>query len=375
MNKETQSQPNHSDRGHAEFSPSSLKYVAKCAGFHGRDGTNAAAEMGTRIHEALEVHDPSALHNEEEVAIYDKIVEMEAEFLSNFGGIAEEHNEIQVTVELNGTQTWGTCDRFLILKNGNAVMADYKTGISIIDPPEKNWQAKAYVVGAFQKFPDVEEITFVFYVPQHSQSLYHTFKRDTDLDNLVDELSTIILKAEATRPKWIGGKPPIEELTPSPNCRFCRHEDICSALGGLVLEVAKKVDPQLPDVDIENTEDPAVLEDLWSIAKVVSNWSDRIRSRAVDLAKNGTEFPSLRLRSMGATKKVTDNLKLLDIAAEFGLDPEKVFDLSTISVSKVSKAAAENVEKSEKRKISQDFVDACQNAGIIETSDTRYTLS
>jgi hypothetical protein len=28
-----------------------------------------------------------------------------------------------------------------------------------------------------------------------------------------------------------------------------------------------------------------------------------------------------------------------------------------------------------KKKISQDFVDACQNAGIIETSDTRYTLS
>jgi|11BtaG_2_1085332.scaffolds.fasta_scaffold00084_10 hypothetical protein len=26
-------QPNHSDRGHAEFSPSSLKYVAACAGF------------------------------------------------------------------------------------------------------------------------------------------------------------------------------------------------------------------------------------------------------------------------------------------------------------------------------------------------------
>lgn len=375
MNQETQSQPNHSDRGHAEFSPSSLKYVAKCAGFHGRDGTNAAAEMGTRIHEALEVHDPSALHNEEEVAIYGKIVEMEEEFLSNFSGIAEEHNEIQVTVELNGTQTWGTCDRFLILKNGNAVMADYKTGISIIDPPEKNWQAKAYVVGAFQKFPDVEEITFVFYVPQHNQSLYHTFKRDTDLVNLVDELSTIILKAEATRPKWIGGKPPIEELTPSPNCRFCRHEDICSALGGLVLEVAKKLDPQLPDIDIENAEDPAVIEELWSIAKVVSNWSDRLRARAVDLAKNGTEFPSLRLRSMGATKKIVDNHKLLDIASEFGLDSEKVLDTATLSVSKISAAVAENVEKSEKRKISQDFVDACQNAGIIETSDTRYTLS
>jgi hypothetical protein len=371
----TQKIPNHSDRGHAEFSPSSLKYVAKCAGYHGKDGSNAAAEMGTRIHEALEVNDPSALHNEEELAIYEKIQEMEAEFLSNFSGISEEHNEIQVDVALNGTATWGTCDRFLILKNGDAIMADYKTGISIIDPPQNNWQAKAYVVGAFQKFPEVEQITFVFYVPQHNQSLHHTFNRASDYDSLIEELSAVILKAEATRPKWVGGKPPIEDLTPTPNCRFCRHEDICSALGGLVLEVAKKIDPQLPDVDIENTEDPAILEELWSIAKVVSNWSDRLRARAVELAKNGMEFPSLRLRSMGATKKVIDNHKLVDIAREFGIDPEMVLETATISVSKISKVAAENAAKSEKKKISQDFVDACQNAGIIETSDTRYTLS
>ena len=368
-------QPDHSSRGHAEFSPSSLKYVSKCAGFHGREGTNAAAEMGTRIHEALEVFDPSALHNEQELEIYEKIVEMEKEFLNNFSGITEEYNEIQVTVALNGTETWGTCDRFLILANGNAVMADYKTGISIIDPPERNWQAKAYVVGAFQKFPEVEEITFVFYVPQHNQSLYHTFKRSEDYDALVQELSVAILKAEKTRPKWIGGKPDLEDLTPTPNCRFCRYEDICPALGGLVLEVARKIDPQLPDVDLENTEDPVVLEELWAVAKVVSNWSDRLRARTVELAKNGTEFPSLRLRSMGSTKKIVDNQTVVAIAAEFGLDAEEVINEATFSVNKIAKAIADRAEKSEKKKISQDFVDACQNAGIIETSDTRYTLS
>jgi hypothetical protein len=375
MNTETTpSTPDHGSRGHAEFSPSSLKYVATCAGFHGKDGTNAAAEMGTRIHEALEIRDPSALHNEEEQAIYEKIVDMEAEFMSNFGGVAEEFNEIQVAVKLDGTETWGTCDRFLILLNGNAVMADYKTGISIIDPPEKNWQAKAYVVGAFQKFPGVNEITFVFYVPQHNASLYHTFRRE-DLGQLVADLTAVIKAAEATRPKWIGGKPSIDQLTPTPNCRFCRHEDICPALGGLVLAVAKRLDPDLPDVDIENTEDPAVLEELWSIAKVVGNWSDRVRSRAVEMAKNGTEFPTLRLRSMGATKRVTDNRKLLDVALGFGLGARDVLDTATISLSKTALAVAESAEKSEKKKISQDFVDACQSMGIIETSATRYTLT
>lgn len=367
-------QPDHSSRGHAEFSPSSLKYVSKCAGFHGREGTNAAAEMGTRIHEALEVFDPSALHNEQELEIYEKIVEMEKEFLNNFSGITEEYNEIQVTVALNGTETWGTCDRFLILANGNAVMADYKTGISIIDPPERNWQAKAYVVGAFQKFPAVEEITFVFYVPQHNQSLHHTFSREADLDKLIDELSVAILRAEKTRPKWIGGKPALEDLTPTPNCRFCRYEDICPSLGGLILEVAKKIDPQLPDVDIENTEDPLVLEDLWNIGKIVTNWADRQKARTLDLVKNGLELPTMKLHSMGSSKKVVDNQGLLGIALDYGMMPEELMNEATFPLSKIAKAIGDRHEKSERKKISQEFLDACQNAGIVESSDTRFTL-
>ena len=55
--------PDHANRDHAEFSPSSLKYVAGCAGYQGREGTSAAAEKGTRIHEALEAQDSSALHD------------------------------------------------------------------------------------------------------------------------------------------------------------------------------------------------------------------------------------------------------------------------------------------------------------------------
>ena len=76
--------PDHANRGHAEFSPSSLKYVAGCPGYKGLSGSSAAAEKGTRIHEALETRDPSALHDEEEVSIYDKIVDMETKFLEEF---------------------------------------------------------------------------------------------------------------------------------------------------------------------------------------------------------------------------------------------------------------------------------------------------
>ena len=123
--------PNHSDRGHAEFSPSALKYSAGCAGYQGRDGTSAAAEMGTRIHEAIEILDPSNLQSEQEVSIYNEIVSDQDEYLKNYKHnrrVTEEQAEIQLDVALNGTSTYGTCDYLVIFDNVDACLIDYKTG-------------------------------------------------------------------------------------------------------------------------------------------------------------------------------------------------------------------------------------------------------
>ena len=368
----------HSDRDHAEFSPSALKYIAGCAGFHGRSGTNAAAEKGTRIHEALEVEDSSNLQSEEEISIYEQIMEEEKAFLANYAQskrvLKEDFKEIQLTVELEGTETWGTCDRLTVFNDDTAVQADYKTGISMIDPPEKNWQAQAYTVGTFQKFPEIKEITFVFYVPVRNETLFHTFKRE-DIPGLVRRLTEVIKRGESVRPKWENGTPELADLTPTVNCRFCRHEDACPALGGVVVSVAKKINTDLPDVDLDEVEDPEVIEQLWVIAKMVSNWADRLKKRAVAMAKNGTEFPSLRLRNMGTTKKVEDNIKLLEIAEQFGMGAEEVIEAVNLPLAKIAKTLGDKAEKGERKKISQEFVDACEDAGIVTTSQARHTLS
>lgn len=368
----------HSDRDHAEFSPSALKYIAGCSGFHGRSGTNAAAEKGTRIHEALEVENTSNLQSEEEISIYEQIMEEEKAFLANYAQsgrlLQEDFKEIQLTVELEGTETWGTCDRLTVFDDNTAVQADYKTGISMIDPPEKNWQAQAYTVGSFQKFPELKEITFVFYVPVRNETLFHTFTRD-DIPALVRKLSETIKKAEKVRPKWNGGTPELSDLTPTVNCRFCRHEDACPALGGLVVSVAKKINTELPDVDIDETDDPEVVEQLWVIAKMVSNWADRLKKRAVNMAKNGIEFPTLRLRNMGATKKVENNMGLVELAEQFGLDKDEVLETANLPLAKLAKVVGDKVPKEDRKKISQEFVDACVEQGIVTATQARHTLS
>ena len=54
-------------------------------------------------------------------------------------------------------------------------MADYKTGVSPIDSPRDNWQAKAYTLGAFQAFPEVEEIIFVSILIELINSLINLY--------------------------------------------------------------------------------------------------------------------------------------------------------------------------------------------------------
>jgi hypothetical protein len=366
---------NHADRGHAEFSPSSLKYVAQCAGYQGKSGNSAASEMGTRIHEALEVRDPSALHNEQEVDIYNQIVEMEAEFMTNFGTITEELNEIQVSVELIGTETWGTCDRLLIIGDGSeAVMADYKTGISIIDPPDKNFQAKAYTIGAFQKYQKLEKIVFVFYVPQHYQSLHHTFYR-ADLPSLVQELSTIVTTAERVRPKWNKGTMDIDDCTPSQYCRFCAHEDGCPSLGGLSIALAKRINSTLPDIDLTDLENTDRLAELYHISKIVENWAAAVKERTLAALKNGESLEGLKLRSMGKTKSVTDNITLIEIAKECGVEMEDILKEANFPLGKMAKVVASLGHGKTKKEKEEKFLDACQDAGIVTFSDERFTIA
>jgi len=384
----TDTTPDHGDRAHAEYSPSSLKYVAKCAGYEGREGTNEAAEKGTRIHEALEVFDPSALHDEEEVDIYNQIVEMENNFLSHYPSEGrEDFHEIRLNIALkHGLTTFGTCDRFSYWPDAKkGVMGDYKTGVSPIDPVAVNWQTKCYVVGAFQEFKDMEELDFAFYVPFHdgdtvSEKMIHTFYRG-DVPMIVHEITEAIKAAMFVRDKWnydekgnLLSQPELGLLGPSQNCRFCAHEDECPAMGALIADVAAKASKGDKDklsrrfTFDPSSQEPEEVQKRWIIAKIVGAWADREKRAAVQLAKDGMIFPDLELKSMGATTTVEDAKYFVQIADSFGLSLEEMLPLLSFPLAKIKKEIEGGKTKQE------EFVDACENAGILKKSAERFTL-
>lgn len=373
--------PDHSDRAHAVFGPSSLKYYAKCAGYHGRDGTNPAAEMGTRIHEALEVRDPSALQSEQEHELYETMLKDELEVFDQvFHGspttvILREH---RLTLDLPTvrTPTFGTSD--IVAYDGDVgLQVDYKSGVSKIDEVRSNWQSKAYVVGMFQMFPFINRINFVFLIPQRKEILADSFTRD-ELPRLVEEISAVIRVAETIRPKWDNGTPDLDELGPSTNCRFCRHEDRCPALGAVAVAVARKYNPLgLPDgpIDSTNLDDPEVLGKMFVVAKILEEWASGIKRKAVLLAESGVEFEDLKLRSMGSLKKTVDNSALAELGIQHGLTPQEIIAAANITMNQLSEAIGSKAARGMKTAAIRSFEEDALDSGAVEVGPVRYTLS
>jgi hypothetical protein len=373
---------NHTDRDHAEFSPSALKYLHTCSGFHGKEGSSDAADMGTRIHEALEVRDPSTLQSEEEVNIYDQLVVDEKEvFDSVFGDMldnVEIIREKRLHLELDAlSPTFGTCDIVAISSLGVALVADYKTGISIIDPPRANWQAMAYTLGVFQTYPAVDVIHFAFLVPRNGGVITGTFYR-TEIDDLRSRISSVVRSAELTRPKWASGTMEIDDLGPSSNCRFCRHEDHCPALGAVALEVVSRIKPEmLPDgpINASDVEDVETLEKLFIVARIVETWAAAIKYKANQLAQTGVEFENFKLKSMGALKKTNDKNQLAAIATEHGLSLPEIIDASDLSLAQLSKAIYDKAPKGKKSFVVDAFEKEALSQNVVSVGAVRYTLS
>lgn len=78
---------------------------------------------------------------------------------------------------------------------------------------------------------------------------------------------------------------------------------------------------------------------------------------------------------MGTTRKITDNKSLIAIAETYGLSLDDILSLASIPLAKLAKEAGQQAEKGSKKKISEEFLDACEDAGILRKSEPRFTLS
>jgi len=366
---------------HAEFSPSSLKLVKACAGFLPTTGTNPAAEMGTRVHLALEVNDWSKLNDyEQSLAQYcsnaEKMI-IEQHGFQNF----EDHKEIRVHVDLIGTKTFGTCDRFCLNKDkpNEALMIDYKTGKHAVEEPATNMQSKCYALGAFQMFPQIDTISFYFICCQRDEILFDVFHR-AQVADLVEEISAVITKATKFRSCFESLT--IEDLNPASRvCDYCARAGECPAIAAKLMKVAENYgvpdELEIPEV-VHGSEigDPETLSKLLTLApileKAISGWKMAARVAAFE---HGMDIPDYEVKTRSGRRSITSALAAYGVIKDEVEVEDFLEGIDSFPVTKFEKLVAETAERGKKKGKVADVMSQLEDIGVIKHAEEVQYLS
>lgn len=368
------------ERPHAEFGPSGLKPLTYCRGFKNRGGTSKAAEKGTRIHLALETGNTAELEDESEYDMYQAcLADLDSELALLEPGYAR-HDELRLHMDLGSCTTFGTAD-IVAIDGYNALLLDFKTGVSYIDTPPENWQAKAYAIGVFQMFPHVQFIKAVFSIPARQELLSGVYFRDF-LPEYIREVGTLITEAAYVRRLWETlGQPPVELLQPNDNCAYCEFNESnrCPALGALIFDVVKRYDaggllPADGSIHGSDIDDPVVLARLLPLAGLAEKWAGGIKSKAMVTALRDKSLPGYTLKSMGSPREISDAAAMKDYAESCGFSIDEILKAATFSISKLADVVKSKAPRGQKTDAVRAFEDGLETFGALTRKAERFSL-
>ena len=364
----TQTQNTTTEKLHAEHGPSSLKYKEICPSWRNRDTKNWASEKGDRIHEAMEFDDPSKCANDDERGIYEALQGFVAQII-NGKQVSRDHREIKVQIDLGaGRGTFGTCDRFIVYSNNTADAIDYKTGFGAIDDAEINIQGQAYVLGLFQKFPHVDEITMYFLVPARDEASMHTYKR-ADMGDIKLRVSTVIERAE------LGGS-----YNPQPGvCDYCGNQARCTALAEKALLIAKRYDTdglEIPEsVHGSDQDDPKKIAELLTLVPIMESWASGVRKRATEVAVDqGLELPGFKVIEMTKPRSITSALGAYEAVKDSVELRDFLTAVDKVSMTKLEEIFAQKAARGTKAKTRAALEGKLRDLGVLQDEGVTYQL-
>lgn len=352
---------------HAEFSPSTLGLLERCPGFKNRNEKTFSAESGDRIHAALETGKIRELADEEH-----KIAQMCRDYID---GIIQEHRpelpsldlrEQTIQIDLDGgVTTFGTPDRILIYAPKKAHVFDYKSGRLTVKDAEENPQAWSYVIGVFQKFPNIEEATFTFLVPRRDEILSHTFTR-ADIPDMKLRLNTIIRRAMDI--DWSRIEEFIDHLNPGPElCEYCAHQTECPALAQKHLSVAAQIGKGLPvpkalSVSKDRPED---IRDILRLVPLMEAWCEAQRKEALRLSlQEALEIPGFKRTTRKTDRGVNSVLGTWEAVKDKVTLNKFLSICSSVSIPELEKFFKETLPKGQKSKASRDLECKLRDANV-----------
>ena len=337
----------HSKRGHAKISPSSLAKFESCPSYRHLErkvDLHPVTKEGTLLHEVLETGDFSKLDENQMNLV--KFCIAYVKTTDTFGCEVEIEPEIDITPTI-----WGFVDRVQFNKDRTqADVLDWKFGWRKTEDAETNPQGQAYVLGLFLKYRSLKSITMHFVQPRLGYTT--SFKYDVShVQHIQDRVNGIITEA---------GRGNIQ--TPTEGlCEYCGHIT-CPAQ----TERAKGIMTKYTEKQIEGTIHPSEMT-TENIARALSwvpdleNWCKSVRHHAnVKALEGGEEIPGYDLRHRTSARKITDATKALEVSETFGISVEEFIEIVSVSMPKLEslvKAKSKRGEKGNNAALLEDRLD------------------
>lgn len=268
-----------------------------------------------------------------------------------------------------GIDTFGTVD-LVYIRGNQAIVIDYKTGYGKIEDCSVNAQAQAYTLGIFQKFQEVDEVEFVFVIPNRQEVSMHTYTRAEHEDAIRLRLNTIIRRATA------------EERTCNPQpylCEYCDFQSKCPALAQKALLIASRYEKdgfEVPEeVHGSNTTDPEDMAKLLKLAPIMEAWASGVRKAALDMSvRDGLDIPGYRRTERSGARKITSALNAYEAIKDQVRIEDFLAACTGISVPQLEEYFSESQPRGKKGKAKQELENKLRDAGALEEGSTVYLL-
>lgn len=389
----------HAERGHHPYGPSGLNNLAQSPCFLNRQGTNEAAERGTRQHEAVErgEDDPALLDAEADAVRRAMLmVDSTKQLLIEAGKMVHEFTEQYLPIDDVVVDGWrgttgGYPDKVLVYASAPgefyAYVMDWKFGRYAVTAAEYNMQGHAYLLGvrhllARGELGGLKGVlragTVVFFSPHRGEEpSTHEFE-ESDFGPRYSEIVDTVTRARIVRAEIERAGGNLNAVWPKgyfrrsvSTCAFCARVADCPAVKELVSRVYTRYKPAEPPVDLNGVseQDTEALASGLQVAGVVATWAKAYRERVTARAFEDPAHATPKGYKLIATHpvQVLKSAELLaTLRAEFG--DEVVFKHVKAPLTPFDTLVAARAPRGSKEAAVEDFRKRLKDSGLVEDS-------
>lgn len=362
----------HSERTHAQFSPSSLESRELCPGWESDSGeTSVYAADGTRCHEACE----SLLQGSD--TLLKELPSDLASFVKEcYDYIAPRIAGAEVTVfetriypahPLLKEKSFGTPD-VIAMTGDTCQLLDEKYGRRSVTPAENNLQGWAYAISIWDTYDKIENITLHFVAPRINKgTTCFTFSRSKDYDRVLARVLRTVERAQANS---------IDDYNPSWSaCCYCKRKATCEALTKSIERVYDLATDALSDVRLSEAvkaDTPENLGFLKNAATLIEDWAKQQQERLKTLALEGHEVSGYEIRFAKGRTTVRTVDKVL--AAGVDIPVEKITAYGTIPLADLRSIYTDGVPASDKKEKESELMTKLAKGGALKSGEDSVYL-